>query len=321
MKRFLFIIISVFLFFCFSKVVLAESTKYELPDIKMSVYIPDSLYVFTRDNLDNNPILDSYNADKETILNEMLNFDIYLDATTPDGMTEVFIKVSESDGSKDYNNFNFISEDILNTYSSTYTSGFGAEEYFKHKTAQALFIHFNYELYNTTLEENTWNSQYFTMINKQEVIVVLRSLTGNITSEQENMLSEIVDNISFYEILENEELDNNKGSGIYFIILIIVLGIATIIFETIKKGKIKMKEQKEKKKINKIWIGSFLILLQLFVDYSSYQRGDFNYASIPEFIGSQFIFLFGLAFIIDELVKQRKTKKMLGKIPEKSIRH
>ena len=80
MKKVIILLLSLFI------PVLVNADVYNYEDLTISV--DESTYtVFTRDNLDNNSILQEYNIDKDTIIEEMTKKKIYIEGYDFDNLT------------------------------------------------------------------------------------------------------------------------------------------------------------------------------------------------------------------------------------------
>lgn len=236
MKRLICVLLALLL--CGSTVICAYGKTYTISDTDIFVDIDDSIwYVFTRDNIENNPELDELGI-TTAYMQELFEENwIYLDATVfldegdyiellvrKKSILTKFANLSECD-SEEVEEFAERLQMDYRVYDSGYT-----------------FILVDYTD-TVSLEHAMYLCEFYTVVNKESYILTFQSPTPFSEDEYEHIYS-IVDSVRF-TLKDTDEGDSDSGSTILksTIIGAAVGGISGLIGTVITKKK-KAKEKK-----------------------------------------------------------------------------
>lgn len=116
MKKILLFIIGLFVL-----PICVSAEKYRISDLDLSIDVPDSYLVITRDNYKNNPEMDAYGVTPEYMEQVFTTYNAYLDAFDISTGKEIFIIVNPVNG--DYSNYSKdVLEDLIPALESQYIS-------------------------------------------------------------------------------------------------------------------------------------------------------------------------------------------------------
>ena len=175
----------------------ASSGKtYQLAELGMSIDIPTEYVVFTRDITDNDPNLSAYGLCKSDLLSLMKSRNIYLNAWDKDVNFEIIVTMIESK----INDFNLMSDTVLNTLASSFKSayidrGITVEKYEIYQHDQAKFIKVYINQPNGA--DKVYGLQYYTVYDNKAINVTMQSYSGKINSDKETILKSIVSTVHF----------------------------------------------------------------------------------------------------------------------------
>ena len=153
----------------------ASSGKtYQLAELGMSIDIPTEYVVFTRDITDNDPNLSAYGLCKSDLLSLMKSRNIYLNAWDKDVNFEIIVTMIESK----INDFNLMSDTVLNTLASSFKSayidrGITVEKYEIYQHDQAKFIKVYINQPNGA--DKVYGLQYYTVYDNKAINVTMQS--------------------------------------------------------------------------------------------------------------------------------------------------
>jgi len=172
----------------------AETSTYILNELNLSVNIPSSLVVFTRDFDPDDPNLKKYGLTDESLTSAMESGNMYLDCWDKNISYEMFITYGQST----LNSFNDYDDATL----SSLADCFGAQyksvgviyikaELYDHPQVKFIKSYFKQANGGSTV----YGIQYYTLYDNQLIGVTLRSYSGKITSKNESTIKSIVDSI------------------------------------------------------------------------------------------------------------------------------
>ncbi len=197
MKRFL----SMLLTFClvcglFPVYAHASDVTYALDNLGMSIDLPDSLVVFTRNIESTDPNLSKYGLTKEDMTSLMLERNIYLNAWDEYINCEITVTMTESPFA-DYNQF---SDTVLSALMSSLTSEYQSRgvtliksDLYQHIQAKFMKMYISQSNNGDTI----YGLQYNTVYDNKAINITLQSYSGMIDANYETLLKKIVDTIHF----------------------------------------------------------------------------------------------------------------------------
>ncbi len=193
MKRYLHILTTVLLCLAMLCPMVAEALTYQLSDTDISLQVDDTKwYVFTRDNIENNPELEELGISYETIYDILYDNSVYMDAILfyEDGdYVELFVRKKAIDSGV-ANLSNYENEEVLEF----------AEEVAKKQKAEDYSVYENdYKFAKLDYVDSTLNyhiCEYITLVNKENYTLTFQSTSPFVDSEYDEMKS-IVDSIRF----------------------------------------------------------------------------------------------------------------------------
>lgn len=192
------------------------TTHYYINECDISVDVPNDLITVTREIDENDTALQQLQISKAELLDILEDRGIYLDATTSDGVFELWISTVKMDYDVNLNDIS--DEKILSEFGSILDkSNTGAIKYSSlsiYKSPTQKYI----KAYGTPIEGDTPNStiQYMTAYNKHYIYVAGASYDGPITCDQELQLQAMVDNVTFGKESSGSKISDNMESNLTY---------------------------------------------------------------------------------------------------------
>lgn len=222
MKKIRLLIITVLLFTAMAVSVNAGNT-YDIPELKMSLEAPEDWIAMTRNAQDNTEAQAILLVDSDTLINFLVQSQIYIDFMSQDGMQEIFVNMFENEDSEKIISINEWSNDQLERFaediSGTTTDelhqeledmnfeGIVADEvqwsgYEVYEHEQIKYI----KIYNTkSFNGNAvYGLQYYTVQNSQMITISVTSYENKISDSLEATAKELVNSIVFTELAEGK---------------------------------------------------------------------------------------------------------------------
>ena len=196
-----------------------NATNVDVPSADLSLDLPDSWYVFTRDNLDNNTDLDDLEIDDLEMLEYLEEYNLYLNAFNEDYDFFIYKMATEDVGSlPDYYDFELeeFATEIMNSY--------GADSYDIYDDNYK-FVRIEY------VESDYYIIDYYTIIDDQGYIISLQKLS-EFNDDERLMMEDIVKSIHF----DNYKAEDNKEMLVVAIGvgLVVVLGVVALVIAKVK---------------------------------------------------------------------------------------
>ncbi len=216
--------------------------EYTINDINLKLDVNDNWIVFTRDNLDNNDDLITFNLDKESLLSLYQKQMIYFDGIPEDTSYEFLVIVPNN--SLEVNNLSHYPDGLVMETSKELAKKVNTDNY-KTYMARHKYAVVNYFDKAT----NMYIVNYYTVMNAKGYNFQLQKQT-KITNEEIKNLENIIDSIEIKELIgfekENETIQkeiNNYGKSsfnfknvlIYALIGAITGGVSALVSKLIKK--------------------------------------------------------------------------------------
>lgn len=174
---------------------------YKLDDLHMNISIPSNLIVFTQIIPEDDPNLELYGLDRDALIKQYKDGNIYLNAISEDATYEIVITKVTNDGLKELSDMNTLSNEELTSFleelKAFYKSNgitYKKSNFYQH--TQVKFIKIFFE--RSGQENDTvYSIQYYTVINGNAVNITLHSYNNPISSSMEELLSQIVNSTEF----------------------------------------------------------------------------------------------------------------------------
>ena len=223
-KIFITILTVTALLFCTVMQTAALDDKYTFSDIGMTLKIPKTLTVITKDSERTDEAFAKVGLDYDETITAFNAAHIYLQAFDPDGAFKITLTVTSDDNSESINNYSDISaqqrEDILNTYLSD-SMCTGAVE-IKHGGN----IYFDITLESGTEDAPLYIRQSNTVINGYNINLTLQKEGESILNEEAKVLTNIANSLTFDKIT----LNNSGPSFEWWRFLIWIVILAALSF-------------------------------------------------------------------------------------------
>jgi hypothetical protein len=228
--------------------VLAEDGKDQLSawkfdEIRMSVSLPDSWYVFTTDNIKANPNFEYVSSDEKLMLKLFKKNNLVFNAIASDLNCEISCAASHSLKSNRINNFNSLSSEELKAQAESlvdydFVSKKSNLDYNAYKivTVNGLtYICLQGQLLSSEDYETVSANflQYSTIVNGDYVQFEFYRYDGDITDEDRLLMSSVIDSIQFDEIEADSSIDTDILLKIIAIVAVIVLLIGSVIWHLV----------------------------------------------------------------------------------------
>lgn len=193
-----------------------EGTEYTIPDLNITVRIPDSMYVFEKDTFTlNDPNLSKAGiTDLNEFAAKFTDYNLFLDAISEDASLEIGFYKKETDETRSYYNLKDLSEEEYDeflkkmqpdeAYQEENNLSIQVESYDDHPETRFFITRIEMdksESYNHSISEIC----YATIINGYTLTVDAVVLDGKISPEQEALIKQIVDSIHITKLIDKSE--------------------------------------------------------------------------------------------------------------------
>lgn len=187
---------------------LGESKTYELPELYLSLDIPEEMMVFTREMAEDDIGLLVLEMTPEQLRQDFESKNVYMNAMSLDPIYEIIVTMLDYEGSQEIFDFNTLSDHQLNEMAQMLLDGEAAqgrgfiyENYRLEKKDQARFMAL--DLRQEAGGSTIYGRQYYTIFNGQAINITLQSYTGPISGEMSETAEGIMDSLRFTKVLEN----------------------------------------------------------------------------------------------------------------------
>ena len=192
----------------------ANSTSaYDLPNLKMTVYIPEEYVTFTRDRMEVSD-LNAYGLTKDGFLPLMEERNIYLNAWDTTVTHELVVTMIESP----LNDFGAFDDSTLEIMASSCAAEYEKvgvkcvkSEIYQNSQTKYIKIYISQPSGDLTV----YGLQYYTVYDGKAINFTLHSYSGQINTSQEKMLKEMVDSTKFYTAPDKPAGSKNTPSFTY----------------------------------------------------------------------------------------------------------
>ena len=173
-----------------------SGTRYTIPEVSLNIVIPDNYMVVTREIRDDDPIIAQFGIDRETILNSLLERNIYVDALNFSTNNEILVicKPSNIENYRDVDD-SALKEGVESLKQTLADNGIEVIETDLYYTDQTKWVY--RKAVTGTGNDALYQVVYYTVVNNIAYNVDMESYGLDFLPEQENMLRDIVDNCEF----------------------------------------------------------------------------------------------------------------------------
>lgn len=213
--------------------VCAEDIKYNLKDLKMTMYIPDSFAVKTKDN--------------STDLKE----NIYLEATSADNTIVISVAMIKNDKTQEIYSFENISYSDLEAYKDGILENDGYIECKEGEYGGVPFLDFS-QKYKTNKGVEIYAKQSVTLINGMNISITSQSAGDNFTSDELTLIKGCLESIRFTQAKTSENTTSFWKVFLLIAVILLVLAVAFFVIsyymgkKNAEKRREALKEQRRK---------------------------------------------------------------------------
>lgn len=187
----------------------ASAEVYNVEESDMSIFMPDNFKTFTRTVSEDDPNLEMFSS-KSALLSQMKDSDIYVLSYSPDELDEITVVIKENADSQEmYNLSRFSDGKIKQISKQTAELNEDTDKCTLYKSDTLPFIKTEQ---STIAKDNVivFSETYTTVVNGKNITVSWNSYDSNLTDDEQIQLKQIIDSISFSQILSGGKLDYNK---------------------------------------------------------------------------------------------------------------
>lgn len=196
-----------------------EMTHVTLEEADISIMLPITCYLLGQNITENDPYLEKVGGDREKIQNYYKDAGIILNAIAQDDSYEIVVTMNENSNIDYVYSMKSLSEEQIRefaeTIQTTYTSyGYEVNGYQLYDTEETSYVLFHFrQLYDDKMVECY---QYYTIRESKIYNITLRSYLGEITTSMEEMISKVIDSVSFVGMNQNSIIYEDEERGVVF---------------------------------------------------------------------------------------------------------
>ena len=196
-----------------------EMTHVTLEEADISIMLPITCYLLGQNITENDPYLEKVGGDREKIQNYYKDAGIILNAIAQDDSYEIVVTMNENSNIDYVYSMKSLSEEQIRefaeTIQTTYASyGYEVNGYQLYDTEETSYVLFHFrQLYDDKMVECY---QYYTIRESKIYNITLRSYLGEITTSMEEMISKVIDSVSFGGMNQNSIIYEDEERGVVF---------------------------------------------------------------------------------------------------------
>lgn len=193
-------------------------TEVTIEEAEISVQIPSSCYILEQYIAEDDPYIQKIGGDREKIQDYYKEAGIVLHAIAPDDSYEIVVTMNENSKLGYVYNMQSLTEEQIcefaDTIQETYVSyGYTVDDYELYENENASFVVFHFgRIYE---DKEVQCRQYYTIRDSRIYNITLRSYTGEVTTQMEAMINQVIDSIVFTES-DHEITYKNEDNGVSF---------------------------------------------------------------------------------------------------------
>lgn len=182
----------------------AIDDKYYITDLKMTVRLPNDYYVITRDTENGDEDLTALNLDYDETMTAFRAADIYLQALNSERNIKISITMTQDQNSMSIISYNNVSSDDLDQVIASYeTDGiYTGGEVKKHSGFTC--VDFDLQRISESDGKTLYGKMVNSVINGMNMNFTIQKESEQLTAEEEKVLTNMVNNMSFDEIITKE---------------------------------------------------------------------------------------------------------------------
>ena len=218
-----------------------EQTQYTVDELKLTLKLPSSMDVVTRNVSTNDEVYKKH----QTNIENLVDYNIYLQAFSQDNNQVFTLTMNQDDNSKEVKNYNTLKEEQLNEIKENYIKEENCKSCSMDKYNDIIYFD---SIINTQKEDKTiYVTQADTLVNGMYVHFTLQSQDGEIDQADKELMNSILEGAVF-ELDGDSKLNDTIMTFIWVVVIVLVVVIiALIIFMLIKKRRKEKSIGKDKK--------------------------------------------------------------------------
>lgn len=189
----------------------AENIKYDLKDLKMTISVPDSMAVKTRDN--STDLADT----------------IYLEATSADSSLTISVAMIENEKTQEIFSFQNMPASTFEDYKEQILQNDGYIECKEGTYGGVPFLDFS-QKYTTEAGVEIYGKQSVTLVNGMSISITSQSAGDSFTSSELNLIKGCLESIEFDYIKTEDTSTSFWTVFLWIIAILVVLAVAFLIF-------------------------------------------------------------------------------------------
>lgn len=206
-----------------------EQTQYTIDELKLTLKLPSSMDVVTRNVSTNDEVYKKHRTNIESLV----DYNIYLQAFSQDNNQVFTLTMNQDENSKEVKNYNTLSEEQLDEIKENYIKEENCKSCSMDKYND--IIYFDSIINTPKDDEIVYVTQADTLVNGMYVHFTLQSQDGEIDGEDKELMNSILDSAVF-ELEGDGKLNSTIMTFIWVVVIVLVVVIvALIIFMLIKK--------------------------------------------------------------------------------------
>ncbi|MGN0452820.1 MAG: hypothetical protein ACI4GZ_03365 [Ruminococcus sp.] len=200
----------------------AESVAYKLPDLKMSISLPDTMIV-------------------ETMYEDGSSLDpsgtTYLEAITPDGALSIFVSMVQNEKTLELGSFAEFDRQALQSYKSDMLQNDGYIDCTEGEYGGVLFLDFS-QKYSTEQGVVIYGKQSVTLVGGKNIFITSQSVGDSFTSDELTLIKSCLESIKFNSTKNPADKFNPWPIiiTVLVVILLLILGFVALSFYMGKKN-------------------------------------------------------------------------------------
>lgn len=246
MKKRLSLLLAVFLLLNLGALPAAAAGQtYELPELYLTLEVPEDFLVFTRDMSEEDTALLAMGMSPEELREDFTKNNVYMNAMSLSPLYEIIVTMQEYEGSQEIFDFTALGErklgemaDLLLQGEAGQGKGLIYDTYRIETVGPATFMVL--DLHQEAGGSTIYGRQYYTIFNGQAINLTLQSYTGPVSDEMGQALREVVSSVKFTTVLENP---NPPGISFKWIMAGLTLAAAVIGIGMVAASKYKQKKE------------------------------------------------------------------------------
>lgn len=226
LKRFVCLVISILCLFSASLCVSAQGKTFYIPELQMSIDIPQYMGVSTRDT------------------NPNMTEGIYLEASSSAPDLDIRVLMQKDAKTEEFFNLSLLSSSALDEYKNAILSNSQYSDCTEGEYGGVLFLDFT--TYDTVGNTTVYGRQSVTVVNGMSIVIMSTSDGDALSSEEIALVREVVSSVKFDKILSNKPSVTFWQVFVPIVIVLVVLIIGFFVLSYFM-GK-KSREEKKRRK-------------------------------------------------------------------------